>query len=211
MSDNPQLQPQGWYYAQGDPPGTQRYWNGETWEGDPQPVPGAPQEVTGGPMPAGVGARIGGRIIDWIVWIVTGSIIQGVIVGGDAFSFDPDVVDDLSRSSTVIAGLLALAVVVAYETYLVGARGATLGKMVTGTKVVKPDGSPADMMTGLRRIGIYAIGALVVALLGPAAALTNLINFILFIVGIVSLVFLFTNSQRRTVWDLAAPSMVVGK
>ena len=31
--------PPGWYYAEGDPPGTQRYWDGLTWQGDPQPVP----------------------------------------------------------------------------------------------------------------------------------------------------------------------------
>ncbi len=30
--------PAGWYYAQGDPPGTQRYWDGAAWQGDPQPV-----------------------------------------------------------------------------------------------------------------------------------------------------------------------------
>ena len=28
----------GWYHADGDPPGTQRYWDGMTWQGDPQPV-----------------------------------------------------------------------------------------------------------------------------------------------------------------------------
>ena len=36
----------GWYYAQGDPPGTQRYWDGELWQGQPVPAPpsyGAPQ------------------------------------------------------------------------------------------------------------------------------------------------------------------------
>jgi uncharacterized membrane protein YhaH (DUF805 family) len=26
----------GWYYAQGDPPGTQRYWDGVQWVGEPQ-------------------------------------------------------------------------------------------------------------------------------------------------------------------------------
>lgn len=33
--------PPGWYPALGDPPGTQRYWDGELWQGDPHPVPGA--------------------------------------------------------------------------------------------------------------------------------------------------------------------------
>ena len=28
----------GWYHAEGDPPGTQRYWDGELWQGEPRPV-----------------------------------------------------------------------------------------------------------------------------------------------------------------------------
>lgn len=34
-------QPPGWYYAEGDPPGTQRYWDGAQWIGDPQTALGA--------------------------------------------------------------------------------------------------------------------------------------------------------------------------
>lgn len=32
----------GWFHAQGDPHGTQRYWDGNAWVGGPQPVPMAP-------------------------------------------------------------------------------------------------------------------------------------------------------------------------
>ena len=46
MSDsNPQ--PPGWYYAQGDPPGTHRYWDGELWQGRPEPVASAPPPPPG--------------------------------------------------------------------------------------------------------------------------------------------------------------------
>lgn len=31
----------GWYQAEGDPPGTQRYWDGSAWQGGPQPSVGA--------------------------------------------------------------------------------------------------------------------------------------------------------------------------
>jgi uncharacterized RDD family membrane protein YckC len=34
--------PAGWYYAPGDPEGTQRYWDGAQWIGDPQVVPQQP-------------------------------------------------------------------------------------------------------------------------------------------------------------------------
>ncbi len=35
--------PHGWYHAEGDPPGTSRFWNGEEWIGEPiaaRPAPG---------------------------------------------------------------------------------------------------------------------------------------------------------------------------
>ncbi len=32
----------GWYHAEGDPPNTQRYWDGNSWQGDPQPITHTP-------------------------------------------------------------------------------------------------------------------------------------------------------------------------
>ncbi len=32
--------PPGWYHAEGDPVGTQRYWDGVQWQGGPQPTMG---------------------------------------------------------------------------------------------------------------------------------------------------------------------------
>ena len=66
MTDNPQTQPPGWYYAQGDPPGTQRYWDGSNWQGGPQPVPGAGMGGLGvdDPVLADPIKRIVGRLID---------------------------------------------------------------------------------------------------------------------------------------------------
>lgn len=44
--------PAGWYEAQGDPPGTQRWWDGTQWVGEPQPVPSAPMpDVGSAPTP----------------------------------------------------------------------------------------------------------------------------------------------------------------
>lgn len=49
FEQNPQQADQpnpGWYFAQGDPPGTERYWNGSAWEGGYRAVGGfSPTEV----------------------------------------------------------------------------------------------------------------------------------------------------------------------
>lgn len=39
----------GWYYAQGDPVGTHRWWNGSAWVGEPQPVPQSTGEFPSAP------------------------------------------------------------------------------------------------------------------------------------------------------------------
>jgi len=46
----------GWYHAEGDPPNTERYWDGNAWTEGPRPVggfPSAPPQPTG---PAAVAA-----------------------------------------------------------------------------------------------------------------------------------------------------------
>ena len=79
----------GWYYAEGDPPGTHRYWDGTTWVGDPVPVaaPGAPpappaQEQHARGSAASPGDRIIGRIIDIIVGFVILVVIVMLDLGG---------------------------------------------------------------------------------------------------------------------------------
>lgn len=43
----------GWYHAEGDPPGTERYWDGSMWTEGPRPIggfpaaPPTPQHVAG--------------------------------------------------------------------------------------------------------------------------------------------------------------------
>lgn len=39
MSDMGNERPAGWYHAEGDPPGSQRYWDGSAWQGGPQAAP----------------------------------------------------------------------------------------------------------------------------------------------------------------------------
>lgn len=48
------MQP-GWYHAEGDPPGTQRYWDGELWQGEPTFVSAAPIAPGAGGAPRAAG------------------------------------------------------------------------------------------------------------------------------------------------------------
>lgn len=124
MSDAPQTQPPGWYYAQGDPPGTQRYWDGASWQGGPQPVPGvsggtAASDTVGGALAEPV-KRIAARVIDGIIWFVISALVPGIVGGGP-----------FGDASFVVAFILSIftgLLVVAYEVFMIGNYGATLGK-----------------------------------------------------------------------------------
>lgn len=91
-----QVQP-GWYYAQGDPEGTHRYWDGANWQGGPVPAQGpgpmqnavdTPYGVGGQPMYGGlrrpvatIGARFGAYLIDGIAGFVSAiPFIIGVLI-----------------------------------------------------------------------------------------------------------------------------------
>lgn len=56
----------GWYFAQGDPPGTERYWNGTAWEGTYRAVGGfSPTEVVKPPDFPGWA-----KVLAWILSIL---------------------------------------------------------------------------------------------------------------------------------------------
>ncbi len=55
MSDSGMSRAAGWYHAEGDPPGTQRYWTGAEWQGGPQAAPeGSMGATQGGGLPFSV-------------------------------------------------------------------------------------------------------------------------------------------------------------
>lgn len=208
MSEIPS-QPAGWYYAQGDPPGTQRYWDGSSWVGEPQPVAvDGSVGVGSGPALAEPGARIGARVIDGIIWMILGGVVSGLFgTFSAAFAVASGDATDISTGRLVLAGIISTLLIAAYEIVMVGTQGATLGKMALGMKVTNADGSAADIMTGVRRMILYiAVGILsalpVIGGLGSAA------NAIIAIAG---LIMLFTHSQRQTPWDLVGKTLVVKK
>ncbi len=131
--------PPGWYQAAGDPPGTQRYWDGTQWQGGPQPVataggvsaPGGAQAAVGGGAPAAqIGARIVAALID--TGIVIGIIIVGTIVAAVLGA----VADVLGLLVFLVTYLGALGFGLYNQIYLLGTTGQSIGKKQQGVKLL---------------------------------------------------------------------------
>lgn len=199
--------PPGWYQAETDPPGTERYWDGTEWSADtrsamappPQTAVGAPGErmTPHGRVLASPWTRIGARIIDGIiVAIVTAPLVFNEI----DFDTTSNVFGGGSFSSTrlIIAALIGIA----YEVGLTALKGATLGKMAVGIEIVRQnDGhTPLGFGTAAQRWLPNAVGLFP----GALASLSGLI-------GLASLVLVFADNMRRSVFDFVGQTYVVQK
>lgn len=66
----------GWYFAQGDPPGTERYWSGFAWEGTYRAIGGfSPTEVIE-PLVFPVWAKV----IAWVLTVLKALPLAGIAV-----------------------------------------------------------------------------------------------------------------------------------
>ncbi|NNF53284.1 MAG: RDD family protein [Acidimicrobiales bacterium] len=181
MSDQ-NATPPGWYYAAGDPPGTQRYWDGATWQGGPQPVAAAGAGVGSavGPQLADPGKRIIARIIDFFVILIP--VIIAIVVFGQGLA------------GSIVTFLIGAG----YEIYLLGTKGYTVGKGIQNVKVVNADFSDINMETAAKRYAIQLVQVI------PGVG--QLLAVVLFIAN---LVLLFTDSERQVVWDKIAQTKVI--
>jgi len=254
--------PAGWYHAEGDPPGTVRYWDGIQWVGGPKsatpeatapppsdplttpPMDTSPMDtppMTAGPIGAGPigggppgswaspitaprltepGARIGGRLLDGLIWLVIGffvnlpSIVASI---GDAIEAAEDGLDpvtEVSSTSIIVTGLINMVLIVAYEVFMNSRSRGTFGKRAISAKIVKEDGSPIDDRTAFMRMVPY----IAVQLLGIATGLifidagaagSILLGSPFWIVALIGLIMLFTDSRRQTPWDKVGHTLVV--
>lgn len=179
----------GWYHADGDPVGTHRYWDGSGWAGEPQPLP---PNVSADPLNLGhplasPWRRIGARLIDLVILIGVSTLVEALVD------------DDISATPSATAAILSLMVTVAYEVGMIAALGATVGKLVAGVRVVDPTGTyPPGSVTAIRR---WAPNLLVlIPVLGIALALATMLA---------SLLWIFTDDRRRSIFDRVAPTFVV--
>ncbi len=156
MSDSGSQAP-GWYYAQGDPPGTQRYWDGTGWQGGPQPVAGAGGAVAGGAgaTKAENGDRFVAFLIDAGIFVAMYIIVLILVGIGGAIS------DGLGAVFAILGGLAYLGYWVYNWIYLQGTTGQTIGKKMRNIKLVsKTNGEPLGMLMVFVRGIVSAIFAI---------------------------------------------------
>ena len=205
----------GWYHAEGDPPGTTRYWDGERWVGDPQYSGGAAAPAAspiGNHQLAGAGARIGARLIDFIIAGVIFSVLLGgaivdIVDGIDALGPNPEqaaverVVEDVVEDSSARV-LLFTAIGVFWDFLWVALLGGTPGKLMLGLRVARAD-------SGLSPPGW---GKAALRALNRVVALVPLVGLLAWaLTGLASLIMLFADDKRRTVMDRIASTVVVRK
>ncbi|MEM8745373.1 MAG: RDD family protein [Actinomycetota bacterium] len=175
--------PAGYYRAEGDAPGTVRYWDGHAWVGDPQPIPdggasGAPVDTS---RYASVGARVAAALID------VGFTIAAIV----AFAVAVD----------VFVGLVVVPLVSYVLTVVMTARlGGPPGKLIMGVRVTLADGvtSPPGLGPAFTR----TVPAIVGSVPGLGGLLTVALN-------VVNVVFVSRDEERRSVHDRVGQTRVV--
>jgi uncharacterized RDD family membrane protein YckC len=186
----------GYYPAQGDPPGTVRYWSGEQWVGDPVPetsgyVP--PTNIVDKPY-AGLRIRIGAALIDGVAAnIVVAPVLWPEL--RDAFEANIQSASptfDFSISPALVALSLGWTLV----TWLMISRfGGSVGKLTLGLRVTHEDGetTPPGYTKGAMR-SIPDVVSLI-----PLPGSVVVLGF-----TISSLVWVSTDPERRSAYDRIA-------
>lgn len=189
-------QPAGWYHAEGDPVDTVRYWDGQTWIGDPTLQPAATVEDD----LASVGKRMGGRAIDFAIFL----LLSIPFVGNMLANLDFEAIsqgEEVDTGPSFVSSLLLFVVYFAWEVAWVRFKGGTPGKLIVGTRVAElnsramPPGWRPSVLRSAHRV----------------LALSPILGFVGVLIGLASLIMLFVHDQRRTVMDLVAKTVVVNR
>lgn len=197
MSD---MAPPGFYEARGDEPGTVRYWDGSDWTSEPMPPP--PGWGTNQPDArfATVWVRIGATMLDGLVsvvvifpfmWSTFIDAFDQIDAGAEA-----DEIDVTLSASVYVAGITLIVVFMLMVAFL----GATPGKLMLKLRITTEDGTTTP--PGLPKAMLRSIPQV----LGWIPVIGSLIGFT---VGVLSLVWVKTDPERRSVYDRIAGTRVV--
>ena len=114
-----QALPPGWYHAAGDPPGTQRYWDGELWQGAAVPLPPAASPAYGyrtypesSQATIALVCSIGGLLLCGLLAPVGWFLGNKEIAGIDAGRRDP-AQRGLAKAAVIIGAVLTVLMVLA--------------------------------------------------------------------------------------------------
>ncbi len=167
------------------------------------------------------GSRIGGRLLDGLIWALVGlainlpQIIEGFQAGIDAArdGVDPEPIE-VSVTTVVIGGLLTMVIIVAYEVLMNSRFGGTFGKRVISGQIVTEDGSPIDDRTALMRmtpyIAVQLFGILTSLLFRDVSTLGSIaLGSPFWILALAGLIMVFNDSRRQAPWDKVAKTVVV--
>ena len=212
----------GWYQADGDPPGTTRYWDGTQWIGEPVHTPAAPSSPGGyasygaptGPALklASPGSRIGARLIDILILAIIAiaffvPVITDVVNDIDALGSNPSdaqverIITDAIEDNIGRLGLFGI-VGILWDFLWVGLLGGTPGKLMLGLRVARADNGAHP--PGWGKAALRALNRLLGLIPGFGGLIAGLI-------GLASLIMLFADNQHRTVMDRVASTVVIKK
>lgn len=123
--------PPGWYYAQGDPAGTVRWWDGEIWTNDPVMQPAAMAQ------PARTYASWGQRLA---ATLLDGLVVLGVTIPVIALCALLFVISETVGVIAIIVGYIAMIVAAIYLlAWGQGTTGQTPGKRIMGIETIRDD------------------------------------------------------------------------
>lgn len=224
--------PAGWYPAPGYPPGTNRYWDGAQWVGEPQAAAAqgemfAPGGFSGGAsnQPSRLGepiSRIAARVIDGIIWGIIGFIIS-LPVAVSTFTEAIDAANDgrdldvtPNPVLVIVLGTISIAVITGYEVFMNSRMGGTFGKKALSLTVTREDGSALEPKDALMRmvpyIVIQGIAVILQVILNPQDTIeAQLASIPFYIVALIGLAMLFSDDRHQTPWDKVGKTLVMQK
>lgn len=180
--------PQGWYRAEGDPIGTQRYWDGQNWKGGPRLTRHIKSDTE--PVAADVTERVLARFVDLIVWLVISVCAHAAL--------DEPLIYGGTGAKWWIAGVIALVVIATYEVVMPVLFGATIGKLAMGLDVVSEDGTEIAQENALIRVAPALLAAIPFFGLYAAGA-----------VAAISIPVMLADRRSQAIWDKLAHTVVV--